>query len=311
VRTLWLLLILWPLCLRAAEPSPSPIRDTTAVEPVRLPAPAWSVGLRSAVVPGWGQFATGHPIRGTVLSVLDIWTYGDALQRTFQTLPRLRRKARDATLLADQQRSIAFHWVSDTSDSGKSNWASTSSLLKSLDSGASRARGQARISADYRDCEMAWAVGMHLYAVADAAEEGWLQGGGRRGVKDMVVAAWASALLPGAGQIYNERYSKAALLYCGVIGAVSSWKAHQETVDFWRQEAAIARADSASTTTIDQQQAFFRKRRNQYIWGLGLIYVYQIVDAMVDARLSRVDQPFPIALEPLLPDPGLQVVWSF
>lgn len=307
-------IVLWAVGSSAADttdsvstaPAPS-----VRIDSVQLPPPAWANGLRSAVLPGWGQFLAGHPIRGTVAGVMDVWLYADALQRTFQSLPRLRRTARNATASADLQRSLVATLSLDTSDTGKAKVPGAKTLLRGLDDSGTKARGQSRISADYRDCELSWAVGVHLYAIADAAEDAWLARGGHRGVKDMATAGWASALVPGLGQIYNQRYSKAALLYCGIIGAVSSYRAHQTTVEFWQQEAALARSDSANTATIVQQEAFFRKRRNQYIWGMGLIYVYQILDAVVDARLSRVDQPFPIAVVPVLPDPGLQVVWNF
>jgi TM2 domain-containing membrane protein YozV len=152
---------------------------------------------------------------------------------------------------------------------------------------------------------------VHLYAIADAAEDAWLQRGGHRPVTDMATAAFASALVPGLGQIYNTHYSKAALLYCGVIGAVVSYQSHQSMVEFWQAENARAIADSTSTTEIQEQLVFFRKRRNQYVWGLGLIYIYQILDAVVDARLSRVDQPFPISISPTFSNPGLLVSWKF
>ena len=314
MRLLWTLLLSCPLVCAAMDSAAvaGPSRaDTATPGPLRLPPPAWANGLRSAVLPGWGQFSAGHPVRGTVAGVLDVWLYADALQRTFQSIPRLRRRARDASADADRQRSIVDSLRADTTYDAALSLPGARSLLRSLDSTGSRARGQARISADYRDCELSWAVGVHLYAVADAAEDAWLAHGGRRGVKDMATAGWASALLPGLGQIYNQRYSKAALLYCGVIGAASSLRAHQETVEFWQREADIARGDSTSTDVAVQQASFFRKRRNQYIWGMGLIYVYQILDAVVDARLSRVDQPFPLSVSPTFPDPGFQVAWTF
>jgi len=273
-------------------------------------------GLRSAVLPGWGQVSAGHPIRGTVAGILDIWLYADAAQRTWSSIPKLRRTAGALeTEVASQQAFVeqdAANYAADTSNTdAKGKLVADKAVLRSLQDSASKSRGRARTSADYRNCEAAWAVGVHLYAITDAAESAWLQRGGRRPVRDMATAAIASALIPGSGQIYNTHYSKAALLYCGVIGAVVSYQSHQNMVVFWQGENARAISDSTSTAEIQQELVFFRKRRNQYVWGLGLIYVYQILDAVVDARLSRVDQPFPISISPTFSDPGLLVTWTF
>ena len=318
MRTVLLLLATsWAVPLSAAG------IDSTGADSSRLhsdsihvPPPAWATGLRSTVLPGWGQFSTGHPIRGTVAGILDVWLYEDAAQRTWSSIPKLRRTTRALEMEVASQRAFVATdstlLASDTTNAqARGDLLAGVATLRSLQDSASKARGRARTSADYRNCEAAWAIGVHLYAITDAAEDAWLQRGGRRPVTDMATAAFASALVPGLGQIYNTHYSKAALLYCGVIGAVVSYQTHQSMVEFWQGENARALADSTSTSEIQQQLVFFRKRRNQYVWGLGLIYVYQILDAVVDARLSRVDQPFPISIAPTLPDPGLLVSWKF
>jgi hypothetical protein len=314
---LLLLAALWAVPLHATDTTSSASDSLPrSPVPVQVPPPPWQNGLRSLVLPGWGQFTVGHPIRGTVAGIMDVWLYADVAQRTWTSIPKLRRTTRDLDLQVASQRTFvdkdAAAVASDTTNmDAKANLVSSKALLRSLQDSASKARGRARTSADYRNCEAAWAAGVHLYAVADAAEDAWLQRGGRRPVTDMATAAIASAVVPGLGQIYNTHYSKAALLYCGVIGAVVSYQSHQSMVEFWQGENTRALSDSTSTTEIQQQLVFFRKRRNQYVWGLGLIYVYQILDAVVDARLSRVDQPFPVTISPTLPDPGLLVSWKF
>lgn len=276
---------------------------------LRVPPPAWLNGLHSAVVPGWGQYSTGHQIRASVILVLDAWLYADAAQRTWSSIPKLREKAHALNDNVASQRIVVL--ADSINGADASTTSADKATLHTMEDSASVARGRAMISADYRNSEVAWAVGIHLYAIADAAEVAWLQRGGQRPVTNMGTAALASALVPGLGQIYNQHYSKAALLYMGVIGAVVSYDSRQKMVEFWKAERAQAIADSSSTTAIEKQVSFFRKRRNQYVWGLGLVYIYQIVDAMVDARLSRVDQPFPISVAPTYPDPGLMVSWNF
>jgi len=310
---------LWAVPLCAADTTSTPADSSLRYpsDSLHVPPPAWMTGLQSTVLPGWGQFSTGHPIEGSVAGVLDVWLYGDVIQRTWTSIPKLRVTTRALEAEVAVQSSLVQTLQADTAASSPTSSTSQNDLpgakntLHIEEDSASAARGRERTSADYRNCELAWAVGVHLYAIVDAAEDAWIERGGRRPVTDMTTAAWASALVPGLGQIYNAHYSKAALLYCGVIGAVASYQSHQSMVAFWERENAMAIADSSSTDVIQQQLVFYRKRRNQYIWGLGLIYIYQILDAVVDARLSRVDQPFPISISPTFPDPGLLASWTF
>lgn len=269
-----------------------------------LPGPTpFTASLQSLVLPGLGQYTTGHPIQGTVLVVGDLWLYGDVISRTWNSVPDLRDKAHDLTSRA--------RLLTDTLQARSDTTPASRAVLRSLQDSAFKARSQAKVSADYRNSELAWAAGLHLYSVVTAAEDAWLRRGGKRPVTSMTKATLASLVIPGLGQIYNQHYSKAALLYLGVLGATVSYNSRQEVVQYFLAERRLAIAEGRGTTETDQQLEFFRKRRNQYVWGLGLVYVYQVVDAAVDARLSRVSETFPIAVTPRLDHPGLTLAWNF
>jgi len=282
---------------------PAEVESDSGIRRVEDLKPTWVAAAKSAVLPGWGQFQTGHPIRGSILMILDPWLYGDAAFRTWSAIPKLRDKAG-----ALEERVRAFestHRVRSDSllptDTNTLARQDSASLVVLRDS-ASLIRGRARISADYRNGELAWAIGLHVYAIVDAAEDAWLASGGKRPETEMSGAIWRSLLVPGWGQVYNAHYSKAALLYMGIGGSLTSFFSRQEMVDFWKEQTDLARSQNRSTTVPAQQTEFFRKRRNQYVWGLGVVYVYQVLDAAVDARLSRFSRPFPLSLSPL-PDP--------
>lgn len=280
---------------------PTP-RDSGAVVSIDL-KPTWVAAAKSAVLPGWGQFQTGHPIRGSILMIFDPWLYGDAIFRTWSAIPKLRDKA--GVLEARTSDFAATHRVrSDSTLSVDTNAFARqdSTRLVVLRDSASLIRGRARISADYRNSELAWAIGLHFYAIVDASEDAWLASGGKRPETELTSAIWRSLLIPGWGQVYNAHYSKAALLYMGIGGSLVSFFSRQEMVDFWKAQTDLASSQNRSTTVPAQQTQFFRKRRNQYVWGLGIVYVYQVLDAAVDARLSRFSRPFPLSLAPL-PDP--------
>lgn len=272
--------------------------DSSSSGPTPLTA-----GLQSLALPGLGQYTTGHPIQGTILVVGDLWLYGDVASRTWNSIPDLREKSSDLTSRA--------RLLADTLQARSDSGAASKAVLHALQDSAFKARSQAKISADYRNSELAWAAGLHLYSVVTAAEDAWLGRGGKRPVTSMAKAGLASALVPGLGQIYNQHYSKAALLYLGVLGATVSYESRQEVVQFFLEERRLALREGRSTADTDEQLEFFRKRRNQYIWGLGLVYVYQILDAAVDARLSRVGETFPIAAAPRLDHPGLTLSYRF
>lgn len=293
-----------PIALGAAAPlyeastSPFSLPSRTA-----LPSPTpLQAAAASLVVPGLGQWWTGHPIRGSILGALELWLYGDALQRNLTGIPRLRSE-RDAILT--ELDLVRVRLEGDTT-------LEAVRTIRGLQDSLMEASGNAALSTDYVHSEIAWAVGLHLWGAVDAAESAWLRRGGVRPQRSMAQAAWASALVPGLGQVLNGRYSKAALLYMAIGGATVSLDGRQGMVEFWKDQSEQARLEGRSTTYSGEQADFFRKRRNQYIWGLGLLYVYQILDATVDARLSRIETSPSLSLAPDWRDgPGLVAALRF
>jgi len=281
------------------EASPSPF-DAPKTERISAPTPLQAAGA-SLLLPGLGQWWTGHPIEGSILGVMELWIYGDALQRCLTSIPNLR-SSRDSILLTTMIEEYDLR--NDTTPAANSR---RTLLRDSL----SKASGNANISTDYVHSEIAWAVGIHAWGAVEAAESAWLLRGGKRPIRSMAAAGWASALVPGLGQILNGHYSKAALLYMSIGGAVVSMEGRQGMVEFWQQQSALASSQGRSTTIDGDQADFFRKRRNQYIWGLGVIYVYQVLDAIVDARLSRVETTPSFTLTPTPTGQGLVASLDF
>lgn len=273
-----------PVRLHEASLSPFSLPARSAPPP---PTP-FQAGAASLVLPGLGQWWTGHPVRGSLLGVLELWLYADALQRNLSGIPDLRGE-RDALLTRLDL--VRVEVEGDTTPASLER-------VRDLQDSLMDASGRAAVSTDYVHSEIAWAVGLHVWGVVDAAESAWLRRGGVRPQRSMGQAAWASALVPGLGQVLNGRYSKAALLYMAIGGSTVSLVGRQGMVEFWKDQTRQALLEGRSTTFPSEQADFFRKRRNQYIWGLGLLYVYQILDATVDARLSRIETTPRLSLEP-------------
>ena len=85
-------------------------------------------------------------------------------------------------------------------------------------------------------------------------------------VKSPTGAALRSALLPGWGQLYNQKPYKAALFF-----SVNSYMIYQ----------IIANDHQFDKT----KKRFYKRRRDNHSWYFGLTYLLNLMDAYVDAYL--------------------------
>ena len=109
-------------------------------------------------------------------------------------------------------------------------------------------------------------------------------------------AALLSALIPGAGQIYNKKYWKVPIIYgAAVTSAIVINFNHKRYVQF-RNNLAYA-TDNNPNTLVEEKYSsvsedglkrtrdFYRRNRDFTIIISGLLYGLNIVDAVVDAHL--------------------------
>lgn len=110
-----------------------------------------------------------------------------------------------------------------------------------------------------------------------------------------------SAIIPGAGQIYNKKYWKAPIVYAGFAALIYS--AYFYTNEYNRtRQALIETRDSASNYTphdpefqnipypvLMNWREFYRKNRDLSYIGMAGLYLINIVDAAVDAHLQAFD----------------------
>jgi hypothetical protein len=102
-------------------------------------------------------------------------------------------------------------------------------------------------------------------------------------------AVLMSTVIPGAGQIYNESYWKAPLIW-----ALSGWLIYnwiQNNKDYKNYK------DLFSQTQIENYRrlrTFYRDQRDVFAIYMGLTYFLNLVDAYVDAQLFdfSVDEDF-------------------
>ena len=140
-------------------------------------------------------------------------------------------------------------------------------------------------------------------------------------------AALLSAVLPGAGQIYNRRWWKLPLVY-GALGGViygevfyqSRYRQYADASNDLKREASNLNGKrpqdpsldfpvkrERSIEAIDNGVVFYRGYRDIFYLYIGIAYSLQIVDALVDAHLKNFDVSEDLSLhwEPtLLAVPG-------
>lgn len=110
--------------------------------------------------------------------------------------------------------------------------------------------------------------------------------------------AWIlSAVLPGAGQIYNKKYWKAPIVWGGLAVAGYYLNDNLKQLNLYR-DAYVAETDGDSGTINDtgysQSQLLdlidtYKTWRDWSYIALGAIYILNIVDANVDAHLFYFD----------------------
>lgn len=254
---------------------------------------ALTVGL-SAVFPGGGQFYSGHPVRGAVLLGLETILAGTALYTYTVDLPyRDREVARNL----DSADAAAARWAGNPDDAN---------ARLAMDAWIRQARRNVSLRRQYADLansQLAWAAGLHFYGMADALEIALRSHEPMGPVRSIRRAMAYGLVFPGGGQLYNQRYGKFGMLWMALgASAVSAWS-RQEVIEALNRDLAIARAEEAQgyvggVGQLELDRTVYRRKRNQYYWGAALLYIYAVMDGMVDAALSDFDRPNRYAIGP-------------
>ena len=93
-------------------------------------------------------------------------------------------------------------------------------------------------------------------------------------IKSPATAALYGTIFPGGGQVYNGRWFKAALILSLETAAIYNW---QLNGDIYKNYAS---------GTYNLSKHRYLEKRNKYAWWIFFIYVYGMLDAVVDAHLN-------------------------
>lgn len=105
-----------------------------------------------------------------------------------------------------------------------------------------------------------------------------------------------SAILPGAGQVYNKKYWKLPLIYGGLVFVTSIAITYNDYYNKYKNELyglletpSIPPPSGYSETQLRTLIDTYRRQRDFFLILDGIIYILQIVDAHVDAHLKEFD----------------------
>lgn len=115
--------------------------------------------------------------------------------------------------------------------------------------------------------------------------------------KDPKIATILSALLPGAGQAYNEKIWKVPIIYGGIITNAYFVEFNNRRYQKFKDALEIVRDPTLGANPfpnlnqdgIIRNVDYWRRNRDLCYLIFGVIYVLGIVDAQVDAHLSGFD----------------------
>jgi hypothetical protein len=121
-------------------------------------------------------------------------------------------------------------------------------------------------------------------------------------------ATFLSALVPGLGQIYNQKYWKVPIIYAGFGGllyyANYNNYVYQKYKDAYNIKIRIKDGETGlvdpfpryQEANIQRQKEVWRRYRDLMYISIGILYVIQILDADVDAHLFDFDMSEDLSL---------------
>ena len=272
--------------------------DTLPVNEWDIPTKRNSLPLTMllSILPGGGHYYTEHYVRGGFITGIEaLLIYEVYINKAWQK----DRVVEQAQPFRDSVSMITKLIMENT------NRDTLSALQDKRNEYAARVREKSdkkMEQEDLRYAENAWLFGLHLYGMFDAFGI-WYNNNHRSVELRSMKTAVLWGLIPGFGQMYNGEFGKAGLLYMGLIGAAASIHTSQNMVEYYLDRKHFLAAEASNAKELEritERVTYYRKNRNQYIWGLALIYLYSLGDAAVDALLSDFDNPMHFALLPNL-----------
>jgi hypothetical protein len=111
------------------------------------------------------------------------------------------------------------------------------------------------------------------------------------------LAVLLSAVVPGAGQAYNESYWKIPIVLGLGIYFASQWLHNNRLVKDFREQFSI----TGNPQDLARRD-FYKDQRDTFTWYIAILYFANILDAYVDASLYDFDVGSDLSIR-LIPEP--------
>lgn len=99
------------------------------------------------------------------------------------------------------------------------------------------------------------------------------------------------SIIPGMGQLYNKKKTKAWVIISLEAGAVvGTLSMHDYQINAYRAWEAVPESNLRMRIVYRKRLEDLRRARNTFIWLGGLLWVYNMADAYVDAHFYKFDQ---------------------
>lgn len=99
-----------------------------------------------------------------------------------------------------------------------------------------------------------------------------------------------SAILPGAGQIYNQSYWKAPIIFGLGVYFVAEWLHNNRLTNDWRARYTESLSTSpGGNSSYLAVREFYKDQRDSFAWYFFILYIVNLADAYVDASLFDFD----------------------
>jgi len=95
-------------------------------------------------------------------------------------------------------------------------------------------------------------------------------------IKSPKKAASSALVFPGGGQLYNGKIIKAGLILAGEVIAIVNWHKNSQLYSSY---------DANNDAEYPLPKHRYLEKRNKSVWWIGFIYIYGLIDAIVDAHL--------------------------
>lgn len=107
-------------------------------------------------------------------------------------------------------------------------------------------------------------------------------------------AALFSAIIPGSGQIYTEKYWKVPIVYAGIITSIYFIDENNKKYENYKESALLSYDTGENQlgytySELKTLKDHYRRNRDISYFSLVGIYILNIVDASVNAHLYNFD----------------------